>query len=109
MLTKPYIQRFAYEWDQMKSWVNEEESKDEGYVNDRKREQEIKKQILALMDDQYIEEVESLLDELESLHVDELVLEGQLIFSYAISWYIARRPENDPEIARIIGYITAKE
>jgi hypothetical protein len=109
MINKSYIQRFAYEWDQMKAWVSEQESKDEAYVSDRKREQEITKQILGSVDDQYLEEVEDLLRQLESLHVDELVLEGQLIFSYAIAWLMAKKPENDPEISSIIAYIQAKE
>jgi len=93
----------------MKAWVSEQESKDEVYVSDRKKEEEIAGQILDSVDDSYKEEVEDLLRELERLHVDELVMEGQLVFSYAIAWLIARDPKNDSEISRIIGYIQSKE
>jgi len=106
---KPYMQRFAYEWDEMKAWLSEQESKDEGYQQNRKREKEVLTKILELTDEKYLDEAQSLLDELDSIHVDELVLEGQLIFSYAIAWFIAKDPRNDPEIARIMGYIQAKE
>ncbi len=109
MSFQPYIQKFEYEWDQMKAWVGEQESKDEGYVGDRKKEMEITSQILDSVDDSYREKVEDLLRELERLHVDELVLEGQLVFSYAIAWLIARDPKNDIEISRIIGYIQSRE